>query len=99
MENKIEEMANDIAEVRLGENKLKLSSYLNTNAINKIAEQLVEKGWNAKMQGEWKFYKVRSYGVSITHELVCNRCGIKVEMLQGRHYKYCPNCSAKMKGE
>lgn len=67
--------------------------------IDTVCEILTEQDYRKEIQGEWKFWKVPSYSVSVTHELICSICGYRVEMLKGRHYNYCPRCGAKMKGE
>ena len=49
---------------------------------------------NEVEQGGWYFKEVSRKSCSITHELICRLCGYKVEMLQGRHFRYCPRCGS-----
>ena len=68
----------------------------------KMATVLYNAGYrkvDEEAQGKWHFWKLPSYSVSVTHELICSICGYSAEMLKGRHYNYCPNCGAKMKGD
>lgn len=55
-------------------------------------------GYRKERQGEWKFRVVRRRICDINHAITCSNCGFDIEMLQGKRYKYCPNCGAKMKG-
>lgn len=86
----IEEMAIDVMNTGL---PLELAGAIATDLYEKDYRKVDEEA-----QGKWQFWKVPSYSVSVTHELICNICGYRVEMLKGRHYNFCPNCGAQMKG-
>ncbi len=75
------------------------TNHLCTSYNTKEATALYNAGYRKETQGEWQFWKVPSYSVSVTHEIICSICGYRAEMLKGRHYNYCPNCGAKMRGE
>lgn len=51
-----------------------------------------------KPEGQWKFREIPNRSCSINHAIQCSICGYDIEMLQGKRYKFCPNCGAEMKG-
>lgn len=58
-------------------------------------------GWRKERQGKWLvrgLLQNERRMCFIDHSIKCSNCGFDIEMLQGKRYRYCPNCGAKMKG-
>lgn len=101
-EKKIEEMARDLGSawlIDLEGNPHDLSEVLMECDIKNIAEHLTCLGYTKQVQSEWKVVTLPR-GLrricEITHKVICKNCGFDIEMLEGKRYKYCPNCGAKM---
>ena len=113
MENKIEEMRNDIHEATRRATAILVEEtsafvkenhhYHSKNDFDKAhtktlaeleAEYLVEQGYRKQVQGEWQpvMQELNYYDTC-----KCSVCEFEIDISQ-TDYKYCPNCSAKMKG-
>jgi hypothetical protein len=105
-ENQIEEMAILLATSGCVERcancecyKINLPKNVNCDQM-KIATDLYNAGYRKERQGKWKVRGLpRPRGCPIIHAITCSNCGFDIEMLQGKRYKYCPNCGSKMRGE
>lgn len=61
----------------------------------KYAERAIEAGYCKQSEGEWE---ARTDAPGFVRCSVCKDCNVYDEWADGKKWRYCPNCGAKMKG-
>ena len=61
-----------------------------------VAEKMTAKGYRKQSEGEWKLC-FEDWRQQIEGD-ECSVCGFRHYGTSIKHYHYCPNCGAKMKG-
>lgn len=89
--NKIEPISNMAIDI--------MNTGLPLELAGAVATDLYEQGYRKETQGEWRVRGIQWKSCPINHSIKCSNCGFDIEMLQGKRYRYCPNCGAKMRGE
>ena len=61
----------------------------------RMANELYNAGYRKQSEGEWE---QRTDIVGFVRCSVCKDCNVADDWLDGKKWKYCPQCGAKMKG-